>query len=220
MEYSFRQKLNSFASNANRGFQIPEIDWKLNDALRLLITRLASPRFETQVGFEFNQRNIDDLRPLLKRSTGNVVSNRFSLPVDYLRYVSAYANSTKGNCTRKLRVFTPQMDDLWETDPFTQSNFEWEELTALQVADALELKPTDFTVSSVEMDYISKHPYIHNSQAVGGYSLPDGTALTGKQDCILADDFCSEVVELAVFMTVNDTIYSPESKQNNINLRN
>lgn len=220
MEYDFRQKLNSFASNVNRGFQVPEIDWKLNTALKMLVTKLASPRFQPQVGFEFNQRNIDDLRPLLKRTTQAVAANRISLPTDYLRYVSAYANATKGSCTKRLRVFTPQMDDLWETDPFSQSSFEWEELTALQVAGAMELKPIDFTVSTVDIDYISTHPYIHNAVAVGGYSLPDGTALVGKQDCILSDDMCSEVVDLAVFLTVNDTVYSPDAKTLNLNSRN
>jgi hypothetical protein len=138
MQYDFRQKLNAVDSNRYRGFQLPEIDWKLNTALRLLVTKTASPKFETQVGFEFNQRNVDDLRALFKRVTIPVTDNNATLPSDYLRITSAFATASKGDCEKKLRIWFAQKDDIWETDPFAQSSFEWEELTALQMSDSID----------------------------------------------------------------------------------
>lgn len=221
MIYDFKQKLNAFDSSSNRGYQIPEIDWKLNAALRVLVNNVSSPRSNIQIGFEFNQRNIDDIRPLIARSVRTVTDNFATLPRDYLREISTFAVATKGTCTKKIRVYKVQFDDLWESDPFAVSSFEWEELNALQVDNGLELKPTDFTVSELHMDYLREHPYIHNAQGYGGsYKLPDGTTLNGKQDCLFEDDFCSEIVDLAVFMTVNDSVFDPQSKQNNLSLRN
>lgn len=215
MQYDFRQKLNAVDSNRFRGFQLPEVDWKLNSALRLLVNRLSGPRFQPEIGFEFNQRNIDDLRPLFRTEELTVVNNFATHPTDYLRLIAAWATATKGDCEKNLRIWFAQRDDLWESDPFAKSSFEWEELTALQANGGMELKPTDFTVSSVTLDYVAQHPYMHST----AYSLPDGTVLTGSQDCLMADDFCSEVVDLAVFMTVNDTIFSFETKQQNLTLR-
>jgi hypothetical protein len=221
MIYDFKQKLNAFDSSQNRGYQIPEIDWKLNAALKVLINNISSPRTNVQIGFEFNQRNIDDIRPIIARASIQVNDNFARLPRDYYREISTFAIVNKGSCTKKIRVYKVQFDDLWETDPFVQSSFEWEELNALQVNDGMELKPTDFTVSEIHMDYLRDHPYIHNAQGYGGsYKLPSGVTLSGKQDCLFDDDLCSEIVDLAVFMTVNDSIYNPQTKQTNLSLRN
>ena len=107
MHYDVKVKLNKVDSQQFRGLLIPEIDWALNEALGIFIKRIAEPRKIQQpfdFGFEKNQRNIDDIRTIVKDNVSVAAAKiddynyQVTLPEDYLYLVSSRAVLTKNNC--------------------------------------------------------------------------------------------------------------------------
>ena len=217
MHYDFKAKFNKIDSQSYRNLRVPEIDWILNEAQELFVKMVAKPRMKNSLGFETSQRTIDDIRPLVIKSTLAPVSNTiYTLPSDYQFYLRARAVLTKGACKNFPAVIRiQQLDDEFEEDPFTASSFEWREVNGVFKSQGLHLF-TDgtFSYQSVQMDYIKKLAYIHNAEdfRAGGYNLPSGIALTGTNDCILPDGTHREIVDLAV-MLASANIQSPDWQQ-------
>ena len=65
MHYDFKQKLNKIDSQKYRDLIVPEIDWKLNEAQEVFVKVIAQPRLQSQLGFEINQRTINDIRTIV-----------------------------------------------------------------------------------------------------------------------------------------------------------
>ena len=61
MQYDLKFKLNKIDSSQYKNLRIPEIDWVLNESIELFVKNIAQPRFSQILGFEINQRNIDDV---------------------------------------------------------------------------------------------------------------------------------------------------------------
>lgn len=215
MQYDFKQKLNKIDSQQNRNLRIPEIDWKLNEAIDIYIKSIAEPRTHSNLGFEKKQRTIDDIRPLVKNNV-EINATRLSdteyfveLPLDYLFYVSSSSIVTKGTCRdKRCRNILRQHDDRHEESPFDKSNFEWRE-TNIRFYDRGIKIFTDgtFTINKIELNYIRKHAYVHNAQGflpTKQYKLPDGTLLTGRQNCELPEHTHREIVDIAVLITTGD----------------
>lgn len=214
IHYDFKQKINKIDSQKYRNLKIQEIDWKLNDAQYLLIKTIAEPRYNPQLGIEINQRNVDELYPIVveKRSLsvtpfGDGASYRAILPSDYWFLLSVDATATKGTCTTSLKCTERKHDDDVEKSPFDSSSFEWQETNFRYYQNGIRFF-TDgtFVINSVYLDYLLKPPYMHNAAGVQGgtYNLPDGTVLTGTQDCILPEGICREVVDIAVLLATGD----------------
>lgn len=219
MHYDYKQKLNKVDSSQNRNFQVPEIDWKLNEAQLVFVKMIAEPKFNP-FGLESSQRSIDSIRPLiienLKLTLTSVSSTVFSaaLPQDYMIHLSSYGVCKKGTCTAQIRTNIIQHDDK-ETE-FHSSNFEWRDLNIMFSGNAIMVK-TDgtFTVEEVYMSYVKVPKFIHTAVDFIGstYALPDGTVLTGYQECELPLDVHGEVVDLAVLITTGDLISTYQLKQ-------
>ena len=64
MHYDLKMKLNKVDSQQNENLLIPEMDWVLREAEGLFIKMIAEPRIKSYLGFEMNQRTIDDIRTL------------------------------------------------------------------------------------------------------------------------------------------------------------
>lgn len=213
MHYDYKKKLNKVDSQQYRNFRVPEIDWVLNEAQELFVKMIAKPRLANHLGFEKNQRTIDDIRPLVlseNKSSGisPISSNLYVLPVDYWHYISASVNMQKTGCTdRKAKVFIRQQDDEYENSPFDSSSFEWKTVNGVFTENNIELN-TDgtFTNEKLYLGYIKRPSYIHNAEAhsVSGYNLPDGTNLSGTQDCELPDHTHREIVDIAVLITTGE----------------
>lgn len=198
MAYDVKVKLNKLDSNAFRNLIIPEIDWRLNEALNIYINNaIASKR--PNLGLEINERITGDISPLLV-STTVVTTGLVPLPSDYRNFVKADATVNKG-CTLNNRVWIVQHEDLSDADYFSKPSFEWEEANGVFNTDGLLVK-ADGTIGSVTLYYIKKHPYIHNAEGYSptGYYLPSGLLLQGKQDCILNENCHREIVDIVVAM--------------------
>lgn len=214
MHFDFKRKLNAIDTATYRGFNVPTIDRFLNEGLQLWILLVAEPRLRNQMGVEMGQRAIDDLNPLIKDSESLTLAAKVNgsysatLPTDYLYYLSTDSLiATKGNCSeQKLKTIVVQHDDRSEDRSFYNSNFEWRECNIRFYSSMIKVFADDFTVDSFAINYIKKHEYIHNAEGAegGNYNLPDGTSLTGYNDCILPEIVHSEVVDLSVLLATGD----------------
>lgn len=228
MHYDFKQKLNKIDSQKYRNLLVPEIDWKLNEALGILIKAVAFPRQNRIIGFEINQRIKDDLRSLVKEqflenndclsvTKINDLIYKTSIPSDYQYYIKSFVNATKDTCTRKLIGLSKNHGDRNEQSAFNNSSFEWEEANILFVGNDLHAYTDNtFIINNVCLTYYKIHPYMHNAKDFnnGSYKMIDGvTILTGSQDCILPVTVHSDIVDIAVLITTGDLISNYEIKQ-------
>lgn len=214
MHYDFKQKLNKIDSNQYRNLKIPEIDWKLNEALNIFILNQYAPKIERNSGFETSQRNIDSIRPLVKKEffkTSQIGKKEFllTLPRDYTFYLSLNAEMKRGSCEPIMtRATFVQHDDYFERTEFYSSSYEWEQVNFRFVDKGVVLySDGSFNIDRVELTYLRKHSYIHNAQdflPTGSYKLDDGTILTGMVNCELPDFTHSEIVDIAVLVSTGD----------------
>lgn len=219
MHYDLKQKLNKLDSQRYKNLKIQEIDWKLNEAMGIFIKVIAEPRIKNKLGFEMNQRTIDDIRTIVVNTadTGGTVPTAFNstsysvpLPENYLYYANIdLMIASKGNCksVKMEDIIIRQHNDDHENSPFDKSNFEWRAVNCRFFESGLRMF-TDgtFTIDKVCFNYIRKPKYMHNAEdtAAGQYSLPDGTLLTGFQDCELPEAVHSEIVDIAVLIIAGD----------------
>ena len=232
MHYSFKRKLNKLDSNGNRNLLVPEIDWTLNEAASLFVKMIAMPRTREKVlGFESDQRSIEDIRTLVKNGEDpanqlDVASNLVTLPDDYWYFIRARVQMTKGNCANRIGVFYPrQHDDMFEESSNVRSSFEWRAVNGVFTESGIRLfDDGTFTNNKLNLSYIRKMAYMHYASGFRGgpgYSLPDGTALAGQQDCELPDHVHDEIVDLAVLIAsgeLDDRGYALRRERFNMNM--
>jgi len=214
MHYDFKQKLNKLDSNVYVDLKIPEIDRILNRALNLYILLVAKPRVQNLIlGFEKIQRTIDDISPLIANNIPLSVTHSVSysiaqLPVKYAYYLSTEELiANKGSMSKKLKVKVIKHNDEHARDYFYDSDFDWGTCNIRFSKDGIKLfTGGEFNITLFAINYIMTHPYIHNAEdfALGSYKLPDGTTLTGHEDCILPEITHDEIVDLAVLLATNN----------------
>lgn len=219
MHYDFKQKLNKIDSQKYRNLYVPEIDWKLNEAQDVFVKMIAEPRFAKQIGFESNQRTIEDIITIVvdqnEQSNTCITTTIYDtgkylapLPDDYWFQIRSSAIASKGTCLNvKLNAKQQQHDDLHETSPFDRSSFEWRVVNFEYNKDGIVLF-TDgtFTISKYCLSYIRNPRMIQNAQDYQGgtYTTLAGTVLTGSQSCELPRKVHSEIVDIAVLITTGD----------------
>lgn len=223
MHYDFKKKLNKIDSQQYKNLLVPEIDWVLNEAQELFVKMVAKPRMRSYLGFEINQRTIDDIRTLVVNNQCLDVSNdTVTLPDDYWHYVRAEVEMSKGNCTGiKAKFHVRQHDDEFENSPFDKSSFEWRTVNGVFFENGIKLY-TDGSFSNDRfcISYIKRPRYIHNAEDFrnGTYNLPSGTVLTGTVDSELPDHTHREIVDIAVLIATGE-IQAPDyqTKQAKLN---
>jgi len=225
MHYDFKQRLNRIDSNAYVGLKIPDIDRVLNRAINLYMLLVAEPRLRSQLGFEVIKRSTDDIRVMVKNSVQLIITkvsdtNYGIIPEDYLYYLSTDTMlATKGGCIdKKLKTTVIKHDDRSNDDTFYTSDFDWGECNIRFSDEGIRIFNNDFEVTKFSINYLKKHPYVHNAQdfANGSYTLPDGrilgTVAEPFVDCKLPSITHDEIVDLAVLLTTGD-LNSPVSYQ-------
>ena len=238
MHYDVKVKLNKQDSQQYRNLLIPEIDWALNEAQEIYIKLIGHPRKHSilrqqlfDYGFEKNQRNTDDIRTIVKNDVNiaatKLTSEEYSvgLPIDYLHLVRCRAKMTKGSCSDILAsCIQRQHDDEFEFSPFDKSSFEWREVNIKFYDGGIKAySDGSFVINFLCLDYIRKPAYIHNAEdyPTGTYQLPDGTTLTGFQDCELPLHTHREIVDIAVLVLTGQLQYTDYNiKKDKINLIN
>jgi len=217
MHYDFKQKLNLIDSQKNRNLLVPEIDWNLNEAQQIFCKVIAEPRVASQLGFETNQRTINDIRTIVvdqKPSEGIVAtvydttSYLITLPSDFWFLANIKIFADKDSC--KDIILTGrnvQHDDKHEESKFDRSSFEWRVSNMRYNKEGIRLF-TDgtFKITKACLEYLKEPRRIHNAQDFQGgtYTALDGTVLTGSQSCELPTAIHSEIVDLAVLIAAGN----------------
>jgi len=220
MHYDFKFKHNKVDTQNHRNLVVPEIDWLLNEASELFVKLIAKPRLRNHLGFEVNQRTLDDIRTIVVNNdndTNNeipVTNNIGVLPDDYWHHIRSYAKVSKGSCKdQHARIVLRQHDDKFNESKFDRSNFNWRFVNALIYQNNIKFYTNgDFTVERYCISYIRKMVYMHNAQdfnisatGVGSYNRLDAgnTTLTGRVDCELPEHTHREIVDIAVALATN-----------------
>ena len=216
MHYDFKGKLNKLDSQQYRNLKVPEIDWKINEAIELFVKIVAEPKFATKLGFEISQRTIDDIRTLVENGEslvaigGDSKSKVFKLPDNYQYYVSTdevMMSNYLGCSLPAEKVFVRQHDDDFNSSPFDKSSFLWREVNITFFKEGIKVH-TDgkFVVDSVKLNYLKAPDSVNNSESyVGGtYATLGGVVLTTNVDCNLPAHTHREIVDLAVAITTGD----------------
>ena len=228
MQYDLKFKLNKIDSSQYKNLRIPEIDWVLNESIELFVKNIAQPRFSQILGFEINQRNIDDIRTLVvdkKDLTVVKINDKtyyVELPEDYLFYAASRVSLKKNKCVATdVRCTVRSHGDLFEDSPFDNSSFEWEDINITFYEKGIKIY-TDgtFEVTDFFLDYIKKPKYVHNAEDFSntGYKALNGTLLTGHSDCDLPEHTHREIVDIAVLLITGDLIQNYQIKKEKINI--
>ena len=227
MQYDIKFKLNKVDSEQYRNLRIPELDWVINEAYEIFVKSIAEPRTSNYLGFETNQRTIDDIRTLVKSESITITDNKVVLPIDYMFYLKAEVLMNKTTCgDRKARLVIRQHNDKFEESPFDCSSYEWKVVNGLFTDGNIQLfDDGSFTNTSIELSYIKKPKYIHNAGAfgTGTYRLPSGVVLGGNPetvDCELPEHTHREIVDIAVAMVSGELLsndYQVKLSKLNIN---
>ena len=214
MQYDIKFKLNKVDSQQYRNLRIPELDWSINEAHDIFIKSIAEPRTPSYLGFEVNQRTIDDIRTIvindLKLNPIKIDNKTYkvSLPQNYMFYISADVVISRENCSDRIaRAIVKQHDDRFEISPFDDSSFEWKEVNIRFYEEGIKLfTDNTFTLNSVDLVYIRKLSYIHNAEdfGTGGYRLLSGILLSGTENCELPDHTHREIVDIAALLLMGE----------------
>lgn len=202
MHYDFKMKFNKIDSQKNRNLRIQEIDWILNEAEQIFVKLVAYPRMFTHLGFETNQRTIEDIREIINNSVITPSFNQIVFPTVYQYFLKGICYISKGTCKNKEAKFIPIQYDDDDTSSFHKSDFDWREVVGRFNKQGIELLVNDFVVESFKLTYIKKRPYIcfPTGTSQGTYTLPSGVVLTENQNCELSEITHSEIVDIAVML--------------------
>jgi hypothetical protein len=215
MHYDLKSKLNKLDSEQYRNLKVPEIDWKLNEAIELFVKIVAEPKYVTKLGFEISQRVIDDIRPLvvdsevLTKTTEDEDTATFSLPDKYFDFVSTDKLIIKqGSCEVKAeKIFVRQHDDTFQSSTFDKSNFLWREVNIRFFKGGIKVFTSgEFSVESFKIDFIKQPISVNNSESYigGSYKTLAGVTLNTNVDCDLPIQAHREIVDLAVAIISGD----------------
>lgn len=229
MHYDFKIKVNGVDSNKFSNFNTPEIDWLLNEAQRIWVKSIAFPRYKSPVSVEVNHRSRADLYRVIHNDSVFKTTNlsKFEdksylyavkdIEPSYWYFLSGYAQTSKGVCTRSIRLYETQHDDLNEESPFSVSSFEYEEVNFHFFDKGIRIF-TDgtFEITGVKLNYIRDLVYMHNAQDFkeGKYiSLNSGEELTGRVHSEFSDsrEICSEIVDIAVLLVTTSVYPDPNA---------
>jgi len=214
MHFAVKAGLNKLDSSY-RNLQIPEIDWFLNQAQQVFVKACMPQSASLFLGreFELSQRTIDSISTLVTPTKIKVVDNIVPLPKNYYFHVSSYVEASKGACSRTIRCYQVQHDDLHKESSNTASSFEWDECNISFENTGILCYVTDFTVSNMNLVYIREPKLIHNAaQYNNGTYNYFGTTLTGTSNCELPVITHDDIVRIAVFLA-SRAIEQPTSNQ-------
>lgn len=215
MHYDFKQKLNKIDSEQYRNLKVPEIDWKLNEAIDLFVKLVANPKIKINLGFEISSRITDDIRSLVIDTTSLALTVLDSehylatLPTNYLYYVSLDSMKIKqGNCTvGAQKIFMRQHDDNFTSSVFDKSSFIWREVNVRFFQAGIKIYTEgEFSVEEALLSYIKIPAVVNNCQDYpgGSYKTLAGVTLTTNVNCDLPIETHREIVDIAVAITTGD----------------
>ena len=222
MHYDLSFKLDKVDSIDSRNLLPAEKDWILNEAQEIILKQ----RYRKDVGFEVDQKRIDDLRTLVIKSPSIIqpglvpvnVGDPAGFPTtlfevaldnlafDYVFLIRGSALITKTNCGSKTIGLSQIQHDDWTEmlkSPFEKPSYQWEELPAVFGAE-VSVTPSNFGSIFLETagDFTINQVYLEYIKepvrmSIGGYTYIDGTTAV-LTECEFPDHMKREIVDVAV----------------------
>jgi len=194
MHIDFRVKANRVNSLKNKVFQPQEIDLFLNDQMSRFIENAVNSVVASE-GFEDIQKNLDDVRTLVKTDSSNAAEGGtlelksfdrgkyILIPDDYLKRIRV-SSDTYNDCLtyrkRPVRMYDNEIVDTILVTEFYRSHVK------SPVGDIhnskINVYEDNFTVNSIYLTYLTTYPSI----------------VYNDTDCILPDHTHREIVDMAV----------------------
>lgn len=191
----FRERYN-LSSNVNFGKQDDELYLYLNAAVSRFIKTRVTGNNPRQVGFQGDQKRIDDLRTLVKKESVTLtaeseISNgsNFPMPSDYYIGINCIVNITNSNKTPSDYWTQAKTVDLFTLDDYlhTGNNKPIIDNPLISYYDnkGLVIYDPDDTLAGARLMYV-KEP----------------AKISGAQDCDLPEHTHEEVVEIAIKLAI------------------
>ena len=205
MHNLFRMGTDRNNNSQGRGFNIPQIDVYLNQALLLYLQNRIKPE---NLQTTLNSKDIDDFNAIIVEAKIDLIDNQGNVPIDYLYYITSTLQATKGNVTKLIENVDYKY--VWETiklSTFNNGDFEYRQGSITFFNNKI-YSSTDLTnsykINYINLTYIKQHPYMNNSEAIGEYKLPNGKLLNKNQNCILNPTTHQDIVDLAVLIAIGN----------------
>ncbi len=211
MHYALEQGLQRVAANAYDYLLDEEKDYWLNRAQdRFIKDRAFITGDVKRIGFEGNQKRLDDIRTLVSQNyvdtfdmTTAAEWRQIDLPADYLYLVNIRADIRFSHCGN-VTVSSPQkqvpvrvVDNaqvyFMQQDPFAKSQLNSPLCTIAEEDIQVYQDAESFILEGITADYIR---------------IPESIDLTFGQDCELAEHTHQEIVDIAV-KNILEAIESP-----------
>lgn len=218
--YDFKLKVDKIDSLRHENFLPAEIDWLLNEAIKIIVKQRFGQTNKSQSGFESTQKRIQDLKTLHIKCptaiqpavTPTLISTGFyevpltALTYNFLFLTRLTAKIAKTNCGTKIatvkEIASDDLSNVLLTNPFYSPSFEWGELpcsfartnTSLNSKGSIYFYTNgDFTITEIYPEYLK----VPDKVSIGGYTYLDGTAAS-LTECDLPEILHSEIVDIAV----------------------
>lgn len=203
MHQDFRMKMGFVDEQNYFDFTVPEVDWLLNNAYEVLVRRALFPMREPP--FEgLTQRAADDFSEALVEVSAQPPDPRtgFAIPDDYMYFVRGRVLSEKDRCRISGMLIPRAHQRAGDVSVVDDSDPMWEEVNVWfrEGRMVFDDYPEDWKLVQVDYVYLRRIPYMHYAELIGGYELPDGTVLTGRQDCPFKREVCIDIVDTAVLL--------------------
>lgn len=221
--YDFKLKIDKVDTLAKRNFKPWEIDWIINEAIKIFTKQRYGINNIRQKGFESIQKRRDDLRTLQIKSpttkqpglapirrNGDVYEFRISdLSFPYWFLTRATVEAEKGSCTKVFkRVFIAEHDDLTDAlnYKFYKPDFDWGRAVVVEArTDETDRNDgsfyvygaPDFEITTLYPEYIKKPDPVW----IGGYDSLDGVYRAGIDSPKMTDlpeHTHNEIIDTAV----------------------
>jgi len=226
MHYELSLRLDKLDSLHYDNLLSPEKDVYLNRAQIMLVKQRYGINNNYSLGFEENQKRIEDLKVLLVKSCNNatVCENPITASLmdsikgiytfnlndltkgKYMVYISSYITANKENCTLDIVPKVTQHDDLYNSlfDNNYSPSFEWKYLPIVFSENYIyAYTNNEFQINSIYIDYLRYPVEIR----YGDYADELGNTIP-EQSCELPDYMHHEILDLTEALIKKD-IESP-----------
>lgn len=216
MHYALQQGLQRVAANAYDYLLDDEMDFWLNRAMERFIKDRAFITGDVKrVGFEGNQKRLDDIRSIVVQGYEDTWAPltggqwiQVDLPADYLYLVNIQADMHLSRCSQvttaspedivPVRVVDNAEVHVMNRNPFAKSTMDSPLCTVSELDISVYQDGESFILKGIRADYIR---------------IPATIDLPLGQDCELADHTHQEIVDIAV-KNILEAIESPRYQTN------
>lgn len=207
--YDIDLKLNKLASNVHQSINNEDKVIIINEAQIHLVKQKLDLNNVYKSGIDSFNKRYDDLQILVRQSVVDLtkVSDRKyegTIPQEYMFFMKAYCNATKGNCTEILDInLIPHADvEEWFNNSHLKPSFEYNETFCTISDNKIEVYTTDFVIGDIVITYL-KYPVKVDYPGYIHFDDTESTSVNCELPYYLKDELIAFAVEELARSTEN-----------------